>query len=415
MKKILWYNIYGKLYKIQKRLGSSKKKYRERRHLQRLIVNSFYIKLIIIRRSLINSFFSTNKFIHNVSYDDHNYTHILNKISEYNFIRLNIIFLKKETYCKNFIFQIHQILWIFAFLPIHEKISGQISWQYRMNKTSLQMFDYLKLKMQQTKLEWICFFKFNIYLSKFIKLWLLRNCGIEKKFLLIFFHKNRYKIKKKEQVYLVLDPSISLKHLLKSFFFMMILNQLKKKIKNPFTYMNSICIIHINLIITINPYFFNFQLKEDIGKINKYYKGLNIKYLNSKKISKGFFLYGWFIQKKNNLIFQQIYEKNIRSHQYELKQFLKNAGNFTIDQVIYYLNQKIRMWKNIYLNKTCSPLLYKKLNNYLFWRIWHFLKKRHNNKGTKWILKKYYIKNQNGHWIFQVNQISLLSYNPPII
>ncbi len=409
-KKLHWKDIFYKLYKIQKRLASFSKKSRKQRNLQRLIRMSFTIKLMVIRQLLTNSFLSTNPFIKNLSFFSEASPDYMNQIWEYNHIQLNILFLQKQTYCNHILIQIQQILWIFAFLPSHEKLSNHLNWQCRIGKTSWHMLDFLKSKIQINRLEWICFFKFKLLLSKKIKIWLLQNYWIEKKFLLAFFYKNRHKLNQSEQVYLLINKSISFKYLLKSFFLVILVTRLSKKIQSNLLIQKSVWILYTNLIIVGSQHFLSNYISDGITKFNESYKAFKIQSLESQTLSKGFIIYGWFIQKKKNRLVQQIYHKNIRSHQLEIKRFLKNAGNFAIDQVIYYLNQKIKMWKDTYL-KNASHSIRKKLNNYLFWRIWYFLRKRHNTKGAKWVLQKYYLKQHDKKWVFQINQLTLISYN----
>nr|YP_009306401.1 hypothetical protein [Caulerpa cliftonii]AOP19305.1 hypothetical protein [Caulerpa cliftonii] len=86
---------------------------------------------------------------------------------------------------------------------------------------------------------------------------------------------------------------------------------------------------------------------------------------------------------------------NIRAHQKQFQIYLKYHTG-PIDQILLELNQKISIWRHFYNSS-------KIMNDYFFWRIWFWLKKRHKNKGSKWLYKKYWNKSTSQKWIFSWN------------
>ena len=82
-----------------------------------------------------------------------------------------------------------------------------------------------------------------------------------------------------------------------------------------------------------------------------------------------------------------------------------------MDKVIIELNKKIINWQQYY---AYTPELYKvwsEMNYYLFWRVWRWCKKRHKNKGSKWIYNRYWKIKENKKWIFHTNNQYLKSYS----
>ena len=51
------------------------------------------------------------------------------------------------------------------------------------------------------------------------------------------------------------------------------------------------------------------------------------------------------------------------------------------------------------------------MNYYLFWRIWQWCKKKHKNKGSKWIYQRYWSRKKDKKWVFHFNNQYLRSYN----
>ena len=405
-RKLRWNQMFYHLYQIQKSLAKMQYQPRNIRNVQRLILTSFSFKLVIVSQLLKNSFLSTNKFVksYRVSYSYQ--PEYFNQIWEYNSLKLNILFLKKQTYCKKLILQIRQILWILACLPIHERFSKRLNWECRIYQNSWHFLNYLNFILQKTTVQWVTFCKYRFLFSTQIKLWLLKNFWIEKKFLINFYFESKWDQSQKEQLWLISIYSISFRRLLKSFFFIFYFKLLKKKIVHQ-----TIFIHNTNLLIICSKNLSDNYILKIFKKTTKIQKIFKIQSINTYLLEQGFNLYGWRIQKTKNQLIQIASFKNLRSHQLEIKRFLKNTGNFTIDQVIFYLNQKIKFWQKRYLPNPSKKQLIKKLNNYLFWRIWYFLRKRHKTKGAKWISNKYYIKQTNKKWIFSTNNISLIAYS----
>lgn len=401
-----WTRIFNRLAKIQQSIARTQNSARNTRNLQRLILTSFSFKICIISQLLKNSFISTNKFVKNYLIYHSCQPAYFKQIWEYNTVKLNIFFLKKQTYCEKLIPQIKQILWVLACLPIQEKLSKRINWECRVYKNSWHFLNYLKYILQTNNVQWVNFCKYRFLFSKQIKLWLLKHFWIERKFLINFYFQSKSNLYQKEQLLLIPIYSISLKRLLKSFFLIFYFKLVKKKIVDK-----TIFIHHTHLVIVCSENFsYNYILK-NFKKINHIKKAFKIQSMNTHLLERGFNLYGWKIRKNKNILIQEVSLKNIKSHQLEIKRFLKNTGNFTIDQIIFYLNQKIKIWQKIYLKKQSKTQLERKLNNYLFWRIWYFLRKRHKTKGAKWISNKYYIKKTHKKWIFYTNNIRLIAYS----
>ena len=144
--------------------------------------------------------------------------------------------------------------------------------------------------------------------------------------------------------------------------------------------------------------------------------GLKIKFIKFYSLDQGLHFLGWFFHKKNHSFEGFISHKNIYNHQKELKHCLKTSENKPMDKIIYELNQKILRWQKFYncssqFSKTCSQFDRKfKLNDDLFWLIWRWIKKRHRNRGSKWLYTRYWKKSTSRRWIFSANQHTLIFY-----
>lgn len=73
----------------------------------------------------------------------------------------------------------------------------------------------------------------------------------------------------------------------------------------------------------------------------------------------------------------------------EIKCEKSNLGS----KYLFFINIKKRLSLKM-------PIVEKGANNYLFWKIWRWLKKRHRNKSSKWLYNRYWQKSTLNKWIF---------------
>ena len=138
--------------------------------------------------------------------------------------------------------------------------------------------------------------------------------------------------------------------------------------------------------------------------------GLHIKFIKLYSLSQGIDFFGWFFIKKANNFIGSISRINIQSHQKELKSYLKNSKNQSMDNIIFELNKKIFYWNKFYNCSIQFSKVSSQMNDYLFWLIWYWLKKRHQNKASKWLYARYWKKSTYRQWIFSDSDHTLIFY-----
>ena len=158
----------------------------------------------------------------------------------------------------------------------------------------------------------------------------------------------------------------------------------------------------------------NFQVIHKFCENYAQIHGLHLKFIKLFSLSQGIHFLGWFFQKKVSHFTGSISRANIQNHQKELKFYLKTPANKNkpIDHVISEFNQKILYWQKFY---NCSIKLSKdkaaRMNDYLFWLIWYWLKKRHRTRSSKWLYNRYWKKSTYRKWRFSDNNYTLIFYN----
>lgn len=267
---------------------------------------------------------------------------------------------------------------------------------------NLNLYNFINY---ENKRKFLIYFNFNrirnIFQNKFKQLnkLFINNLSINK----IFFCFIKFHFKK-QNLYktFLLNQKINF-YLKKQNFINKNLKTLKKKKYNSFIKYNEYVLFTLEKkknILCIQKIFRDYT---------KFYK-LRINFIKLYPINKGIKFLGWFFIKNNSYFYSIISYENLYSHQNEIKKHLKNSINKPIDITIYELNKKILYWQKFYNFSIESSNFWSKMNNFLFWQIWFWIKKRYCNKTAQWLYNRYWKKSTSNKWIFSVNNETLIFY-----
>lgn len=84
----------------------------------------------------------------------------------------------------------------------------------------------------------------------------------------------------------------------------------------------------------------------------------------------------------------------------EIKEWLRNNCSVKPEAVIKYLNPILRGWANYYEHGV-SKEVFAYFDHEMVLALWRWAKKRHPNKGKKWVKNKYFGRVRNDHWVFK--------------
>ena len=315
-----------------------------------------------------------------------------------------------------------ELLWVLAFIPVNETLSDPLSYNYRLYRNQVDIVQELHSTFNFTDYKWLLIIKPTGFFKTKNQTWLMKNILLEKKILKFnienekFANFSRKYYNHKE---IIETKKISLTKLIKSScfygfakfkeqalpeFLSSSINQ-QEVFNIPIIYYSDIIFIPGNNLIKLKiVYKLIFQFLNDRGLVVKKSRLWVINLLH------GFNFLGWSFQKEKGRITIKISRENIKSHQLDIKKFLKSASFLPIDKTIIRLNKKIINWQYYY---SYTPNLYKiwsEMNYYLFWRVWRWCKKRHKNKGVKWLYNKYWFYNEKNKWVFHANRQYLKKY-----
>lgn len=116
-------------------------------------------------------------------------------------------------------------------------------------------------------------------------------------------------------------------------------------------------------------------------------------------IKDGFNFLGWNFRKRPIKLIIQPSNKSFNKIIRSLSDVIKSNKASPQGKLISLLNQRIRGWCT-YHQPVCSKYHFKKLNNILWNMLWSWSKRRHPNKGKKWISLKYWKCIATRKWVF---------------
>ena len=127
-------------------------------------------------------------------------------------------------------------------------------------------------------------------------------------------------------------------------------------------------------------------------------------------IDDGFDFLGWNFRKYKGKLLIKPSQKSIKSITQNLKTIVNKAKSWTQSELIKTLNPVIRGWAN-YHRHIVAKDTFSKLDSYLWEITWRWGKRRHPNKGHKWVANKYWISEGTRNWIFKTKESELLKFS----
>lgn len=116
-------------------------------------------------------------------------------------------------------------------------------------------------------------------------------------------------------------------------------------------------------------------------------------------INEGFDFLGMSIRKYKRKLIIKPAKSSVKRFLHGIKGIVKKNATARTENLIRPLNQKIQGWTNYYRH-ICAKRTFRHVDKTIFSLLWQWSKRRHNEKGLRWIKKKYYRQEKGRNWIF---------------
>ena len=116
-------------------------------------------------------------------------------------------------------------------------------------------------------------------------------------------------------------------------------------------------------------------------------------------INEGFDFLGHNVRKYNGKLLIKPAKKNIKNFLREIRSTIKTKPSIKTEDLISLLNPKIRGWAN-YFSHVVSSKVFSYVDHQIYKALSSWTKRRHPNKGARWVVNKYYRSEGIKNWIF---------------
>lgn len=127
-------------------------------------------------------------------------------------------------------------------------------------------------------------------------------------------------------------------------------------------------------------------------------------------IDNGFDFLGWEFRKFRGKLIIKPSRKAIAAITEKLSDIIGSAKAWSQDELVRNLNPVILGWA-MYHRSVSSSVIFSKLDWILREMLWTWAKRRHNNKGKKWISRKYWQPTLNREQVFRTTTQTLANFS----
>jgi len=116
-------------------------------------------------------------------------------------------------------------------------------------------------------------------------------------------------------------------------------------------------------------------------------------------IKEGFDFLGQNVRKYNGKLIIKPAKKNVQAFLEKVRSIIEKYATASAGKLIALLNPIIRGWADYHCH-ICSKTTYSKVDHAIFQKLWSWAKRRHMNKGRRWIKDKYFKSIGQRKWVF---------------
>lgn len=127
-------------------------------------------------------------------------------------------------------------------------------------------------------------------------------------------------------------------------------------------------------------------------------------------IDSGFDYLGWHFRKYKGVLLIKPSPKSIESIRRKVYEIIHVGRSWSQDQLIQALNPVIKGWTQ-YHRHIVAKETFREMDFYLWNLLWYWAKRRHHNKGHKWIVNRYWHSDKSRNWVFQTPTHRLVQFS----
>ena len=131
-------------------------------------------------------------------------------------------------------------------------------------------------------------------------------------------------------------------------------------------------------------------------------------------INDGFDFLGWSFKKYGGTLHTKPSRDSIKKITDKVSKIIHKAAAWSQEQLIKALNPVITGWAN-YHRHIVAKKTFQKLDNIIWNMLWRWAKRRHPQKGKKWIVRRYWHSEGTRNWVFKDKASKLVLFSDTMI
>ncbi|MGK5081648.1 group II intron reverse transcriptase/maturase [Janthinobacterium sp. HLX7-2] len=116
-------------------------------------------------------------------------------------------------------------------------------------------------------------------------------------------------------------------------------------------------------------------------------------------IEDGFDFLGWNIRKYNGKLLMKPSKANVKGHLDKVRDIIKGHKAVKQVELIRMLNPVLRGWAN-YHRHVVAKKTFARVDHQVWSMLWRWARRRHPNKGVRWVKEKYFQAQGCRNWVF---------------
>lgn len=138
-------------------------------------------------------------------------------------------------------------------------------------------------------------------------------------------------------------------------------------------------------------------------------RGLTLSATKTKltHVTEGFDFLGWHVRKHKSRLLITPSKRNTTAFYTKIKGHVRKLRAAKQSELVSVLNPVLRGWGN-YHKVVHASRCFGRMDHQIWQALWKWARRRHPNKGSRWVKKRYFRRTDSRDWLFETDEVKLV-------